>query len=329
MEFFTVTIGKGRKQIPLPGTMGTPDFGGVEFSKFIVANECLTPHTGTDLAAEDVIRSIPYYCSETIKETIKMMSGSVTKDWKQLHGELNDAYCQADSCINIYTRSYLEQLSKYQLEYEKISLKAIIITYDNISHIMINMEAFTEYTQLEILRRALGRDFRSKVVLKHEYYPRDHTMLEYDQLLKHVLDNCATNIPLAHLDSERAQTSPGVSPYSIPAPVPLLQMPVVVNHATIPSEETPAPVQATDEIPIAITENSIDTKMDNMVNASDTWTFQLGEANDPSYGSDQTASAYVIQADHPPPHTPMNFPPLNAPTEPTYFRLGPEYQQYP
>jgi hypothetical protein len=44
-------------------------------------------------------------------------------------------------------------------------------------------------------------------------------------------------------------------------------MPVVVNLPAIPQEETPAPAQATEEIPIAKDENTIDRKMDNMMKA--------------------------------------------------------------
>jgi len=99
-------------------------------------------------------------------------------------------------------------------------------------------------------------------------------------------------------------------------------MPVVINLPAIPSEETPAPAQVTEEIPIAKADNTIDTKMDNMMKAFEAWTFQMSKANEPGYGGYQTARAYAIQADHPPPHTPMNFPPLNVP-------MGPNYQQHP
>jgi hypothetical protein len=93
-------------------------------------------------------------------------------------------------------------------------------------------------------------------------------------------------------------------------------MPVVVNLPAITNEETLAPAQVMEEIPIAKAENTIDTKMDNMMKAVEAWTFQLSKANDPRDGGYQTARTYAIHAVHPPPHTPMNFPPPNAPTGP-------------
>jgi len=105
-------------------------------------------------------------------------------------------------------------------------------------------------------------------------------------------------------------------------------MPVVANLLAIPNEETPAPEQAMVEIPIATAENTIDTKLHNKMKAFEACACQLGNANEPRYGGYQTARAYTIHVDHPPPHTPMNFPPPNAAMGPAYYRLGPNHQQY-
>jgi len=58
-------------------------------------------------------------------------------------------------------------------------------------------------------------------------------------------------------------------------------MPVVVNFPAIANEETLAPAQATEEIPIAKAKNTIDMKMDEMMKAFEAWTFQLSKANEP------------------------------------------------
>jgi len=71
---------------------------------------------------------------------------------------------------------------------------------------------------------------------------------------------------------------PKVSSYSIPAGVPLPQIPVVVNLLAFPSEETPAPAQAIEEIPIAKANNTFDMKVDNMMKAFKACIFQLSEA---------------------------------------------------
>jgi hypothetical protein len=104
-------------------------------------------------------------------------------------------------------------------------------------------------------------------------------------------------------------------------------MPVVVNLPAFPNDETPAPPQATMEIPIPMDTHTMDTKMDNLIKASKAWTLQLSNANEPRYEGYQTAMVYAMQADHPPSHTPMNFPPPNAPTGPAYYPPGLKYQQ--
>ena len=156
---------------------------------------------------------------------------------------------------------------------------------------MINRGTLAKYSQVEMLLGAILNDMRVKVIMKLELDPRDPSTLKYNKRRMHLLDECATTNALAHLHLEGAYTAPGVSPYSIPAAVPLPQMPVVVNLPAIPNKETPAAAQPTEEIAIANAVNTIDTKMDNMIMALEAWTFQLSKANEPRYGGYQTARA--------------------------------------
>jgi len=61
-------------------------------------------------------------------------------------------------------------------------LKAFILTYDNISHIIIDKEALAEHSQVEMLLRALPRQLRVKVVTNMELDPRDPSTFKYDKL---------------------------------------------------------------------------------------------------------------------------------------------------
>ena len=194
---------------------------------------------------------------------------------------------------------------------------------------MINMGGLAKYSQVDMLLGALPRDLRGKAVIKLELDPREPSTFKYNKLRKQVADNCVTADALILLDSEGTCTALGVSPYSIPAGVPLPQMPVVVNLPAIPSKKTPAPAEAVEEIPIADPDNTIDTKMEYIIKAFEWWTFQLSEANEPRYEGNQIVRAYPFQADHPPLHTEMNFPPQNTPTRPADFWTSPNYQQYP
>jgi len=62
----------------------------------------------------------------------------------------------------MYTRWYMEGLCRNQLERGNVSLKTIILTHGNITHIMINKGALAEYSQVEMLLGALPRDLRGK-----------------------------------------------------------------------------------------------------------------------------------------------------------------------
>jgi hypothetical protein len=101
-----LAIAKEKKQMPLPGPMGAPVFCEAVVTKFIEAYESLFSRTGTDLPAEDVITKFPYYCSETIQETIKRMTGYMTKDWLQLKKQVKYAFRYADSLVYMYMTSY-------------------------------------------------------------------------------------------------------------------------------------------------------------------------------------------------------------------------------
>jgi hypothetical protein len=123
-----------------------------------------------------------YYCSETIQQTIKITNGSLTENWVQLKQELKDTVRHGDSQVYLYTRSYLEQLCRDQLERGNIELKGFILAYDNISRIMISKWALAEYSQVEMLLGALPRDLRAKAVMKHELDPRDSSTFKGDKL---------------------------------------------------------------------------------------------------------------------------------------------------
>jgi len=154
-------------------------------------------------------------------------------------------------------------------------------------------------------------------------------MFIYDKLRQQVLNKCVIANAPALQDSEGACMAPWVSPSSIPTRVVPPQMPVVVNLLAISSEETTAPVQTMEKIPIATSENKINTKMDNTMKAFQCWTIQSSKANDPRYAGYQSARPYAIQADYPPLLTPMTFPPTYPPMGPAYNRLGPNYLHYP
>jgi len=329
IEFLALTIAKERMQTQLLNTIGALVCGDVDVTKFIEAYKILSSCAGTDVAAEDDVTTVLYYCSGMILETKTMMNWYLTKHKVQWREEPKNALGHPDGRVYMYMRSYFQQLCRDQLECGNVGLQVFILSYDNISCIGIATGALAEYSQVKMLLKALPWDLRAKAEIKLELDPQHPSTFKYYTLRNHVLYKCATANPLALLDLEGARTVPGVSPYSMPAGVPLPQMPVVVNLPAIPNEETPAPVQATEDILSAKAENMIDTKMDNMMKVFEGWTCQLRKANEARYGCYHPARVYAIRADHPPTHTHMDFPPPNAHTGAAYYQPGANYQQYP
>jgi len=80
------------------------------------------------------------------------------------------------------TRWFLERICRYQLECGNIGLKEFILAYDNISHSMISQGALAEYSQVEILLRALQGEVRAEAVMNVKLYTRGPLKLKYNKL---------------------------------------------------------------------------------------------------------------------------------------------------
>jgi hypothetical protein len=82
----------------------------------------------------------------------------------------------------------LTLLCRDQLARGNVGLKALILAYDNICHIMINKGALAEYSTVEMLLRALPRDLRAQVVMKIDVDSGDPSRFKYDKLRMHVFN---------------------------------------------------------------------------------------------------------------------------------------------
>jgi hypothetical protein len=180
-----------------------------------------------------------------------------------------------------------------------------------------------------MLLGAFPRDSSTTVVMKIDLDLGDSTRFKYDTFCDHAFDQCATTDYLAVFDSQRTRTVPRIALYEIPNVVPVLPMRVVLILPTIPTEETLASPQATEESPIAKATNTIDKKMGNMMKVFEARNFRQSKVNETCNGGYQIARGCTMQANHPPPHSAMNYPPPNEPTENAYSRLGPNSQPYP
>jgi len=60
IEFFTLTITKEKREMPLPATMGTTVVSGAVVTKFLNGYDSLSSCTGMDLPAKYIITTIMY-----------------------------------------------------------------------------------------------------------------------------------------------------------------------------------------------------------------------------------------------------------------------------
>lgn len=72
------------------------------------------------------------------------------------------------------------------------SWKAIIITNDNVSCIMINQGAWMVYWKVELLYKVLPRDLRASAVLMLGLDHSDHTIISDENFWNHELNKCVT-----------------------------------------------------------------------------------------------------------------------------------------
>jgi len=173
IESLALAIAHQKNQMPLLGTLGTPVFGGADVTNFIEAYKCLSSRTWTNLAADDLIATVLYFCLETILEMIKMMNGYLRKDWVHLKEEVKDGIEDTDSRVYLCTRSYLEWLCRDPQKLGNVGLKSFILAYDIISCIMINQRALAKYSQVVMLLGDLPRELTAKEVTKLELDCRD------------------------------------------------------------------------------------------------------------------------------------------------------------
>jgi hypothetical protein len=170
------------------------------------------------------------------------MNEFLRKDMMQFKEEVKDTFRHTDSRVYMHTSSHLEQVCREAQDQWNVGLKAIILAYENISHIIIHKGVFVDYSLVSMLLGGLRRDSTAKVVIKLDRDPREPLTVKDGQVRNAVVDKCATADAHAILDSEAALTALGVSPASIPAGVLLMQMPAVVNLLAISHDETQAPV---------------------------------------------------------------------------------------
>jgi hypothetical protein len=108
-----------------------------------------------------------------------MMNPYLRKDLVQLKEEWKDTFQHDDSGVYMYMTLYLDQLCRNQLECRNVSLKAIILPYSNICHIMINQGALSEYPQVEMFVGVLSRYLRANAIMNVKQDPKDPSMFKY------------------------------------------------------------------------------------------------------------------------------------------------------
>jgi hypothetical protein len=152
--------------MPLLVTMGAPVVRAEDDTIINEVYESLTTQSGNDPKVDDVIAKWPYYLSKTLQETVIIMNDLLKKDLMQFKEEVKDTFRHTDSQVYMHTDSHLEQVCRETQDQWNVSLKAIILAYENISHIIIHKGVFVDYSLVSMLFGGLRRDSTAKVVIK-------------------------------------------------------------------------------------------------------------------------------------------------------------------
>lgn len=132
-----------------------------------------------------------------------------------------------------------------------------------------------------MLLGAFPRYLGMKAVMKLRPDSRHPLTFKYNKHRNPSHHKCVNADPLTQVYLEGARLAQGLSPYSITAGVPLPQIPVMVIPPARPTDETPVRTQAMDEILIAKAESTVNTKIENILEAFDARIFKLRPVNEP------------------------------------------------
>jgi len=104
--------------------------------------ETLSYCTGTNWAAEDIIFTFPYCCSDVILKNMKMFDRYVMNDQQKWTHNIEDTSCFTNCRVYMIIYLNFEWLYSDQPECRNFSLKDFALAYDNISWIIINIRAW-------------------------------------------------------------------------------------------------------------------------------------------------------------------------------------------
>ena len=98
MELLAI-LARGVDRMPLPHMPGAPSFDGTNVTAFIEKYESLARLTNCDVTASAVIGHFPYYCTEDVCETVRMLPGYCddgSRSWPTLRAQMLDIFRQRD-----------------------------------------------------------------------------------------------------------------------------------------------------------------------------------------------------------------------------------------
>ena len=160
---------KPRNQMPLPFSPSASIFLGSDGTTFLHKYQSIAAFTGNDPSSRKFVVMLPYYCTEAIWETVKMMHGYERRDWAALKKEMLDAFRYTDSRPNslVSTRQYLEnRRAEFGGRDDTECVMSFLRTYDHICRVVTERGTMVEYEKTEMLLHALPKRLWRRAIAK-------------------------------------------------------------------------------------------------------------------------------------------------------------------
>jgi len=142
--------------MPRPGQPGALQFDGTNITEFLEDWNIECDDYG--LSDPQKCARLPYYCTPSIKDVVKILSGYSSKEWTRLQSELKELYWHRDNPKN--TVGALHKLIK---EAPNMDLNVYVLKYTSITDALIAKGALSSLDRVSRLLDGLSEELRTSV----------------------------------------------------------------------------------------------------------------------------------------------------------------------
>jgi hypothetical protein len=155
--------------MPLPGTVGAPDFAGINVSDFVEKWELTCHCYGRSPSEAELIEDLPSYCSPPIlKENIQILDGYSSHNWDTLKTSLLYAFRSRDEKARTYSClflvSYIQDWNGGLNDASDLNISTFVSRYASIATHLCGKSILDNYEVIHGFLQGLPRKWRSKLM---------------------------------------------------------------------------------------------------------------------------------------------------------------------